>query len=131
VFPFWSAADGTLTGQLPGLPQTELTGSNPRGFAGFACNATDTCAVRMSEFTLPPGPDWQTSFVRLYKTDGTELARLPMDPAAASGQGSMTISPDGRFIAIADDWGSQGGAKVFSTEDGAIVASRTFSTQTF
>jgi DNA-binding beta-propeller fold protein YncE len=130
-FAFFSSADGTLTGELPGLPQTTLTGSNPRGFAGFACNATDTCAVRMSEFTLPPGPNWQTSFVRLYKTDGTELQRLPMDPAGASSQGSMTISPDGKFVAIADDWGTQGGAKVFSTDDGTIVAAHTFPTETF
>ena len=129
-YPFWSSADGTLTRQLPGVPRTTNVGSNPRGFAGFACNATDTCAFRMAEFTLvPTDPDWQTSFVRLYKTDGTELGRLPMVPDAASSNGSMAISPDGKFITIADDF--HGGAKVFSVDDGTIVASRTFPTETF
>lgn len=130
IYPLWSATDGTETARIPSAPRTILTGSNPHGWAGFACNATDTCAVRLSAFNPA-----QSSFVQLYKTDGTMLQRLPLEsmvgePGAASAQGSMAISPDGKFIAIAADPGAPGGVTVFNLEDGSTQG-LTIVTQTF
>jgi hypothetical protein len=140
VTSFWSAADGTLAAQLPPVPLTMDFPGNAALAESFVCNATDLCAERLVEYT-PPTPNDLGSFVirpaptglyvRLYRTDGTELQRLLIKPGGASANGSMAISPDGQFIAIADDPVSAGGVKLFSVADGTIVGSQSFPTDTF
>jgi hypothetical protein len=126
AFMSWSTYEGVQTGKVSSPPNTFLVGSNPHGGAGFACNATDTCAIRMSQFN---DSNQQLMFERIYKTDGTVLLDHPMGDK--DGQGSMAISPDGQFITIADTPGLQGGVSVYNIMDGSLVGTRDFRTQTF
>jgi hypothetical protein len=114
---FWSTADGTSEGELPPEPNTSYGGGNPHGWAGFACNATDTCALRVSEFHWAPQP--QSNYVRIFKTDGTTLQTVPTTDINT--QGSMAISPDGTLITIANSVGEPAGVKVYRVGDGQAV----------
>jgi hypothetical protein len=124
-YPIWSSADGSMTDELAGLPQTSGTGYGSNGDS-FTCNATGTCAARTSGLTPPQS---QTFYVWIYKTDGTTLQELPTPDTNL--QGSMAISPDGKFITIADNPGSQGGVNVYSIADGSLVGSVAFPIETF
>jgi hypothetical protein len=125
IYPIVSASDGASVGQLPALPHTTFTELINTGFNNFVCNATDTCAARLSDFTSN-----QVFYLRVFKTDGTELQRIPIGPGGASGEAAMAISPDGQFVATAADY-AQGGVKVFSVADGKVVGSRSFPVDTF
>jgi hypothetical protein len=116
---FWSPADGSMTAQLPPLPNTALYGGSPYEGAGFACNATDTCAVRLGE---PSTGLSQINFMLVYRTDGTPLQQLPISNTNATG--SLAISPDGKLIAVAEDLGLPAGVTVYSVDDGTIVEER-------
>jgi hypothetical protein len=43
----------------------------------------------------------------------------------------MAVSPDGKFVTMADNAGEQGGVTVYRVDDGSVVGSRTFPTDTF
>jgi hypothetical protein len=138
AYPSWSSADGSLTGESPPVPLTAMTGSNPHGGAHFACNTTDTCALQLSRFTpIVPRPTngtpWtQTTFIRVYKTDGTTLLELSTDrPGISIDQGSMAIAPNGQTMTIATTLGLPGPATVFSVADGTVIGSREIDTATF
>jgi Tol biopolymer transport system component len=125
VFQFWSSADGTAAMQLPAVPQTSLYGTLPNGYANFTCTAGDTCAVGFNAWN---GLE-QSNFIHVYKTDGTVLRDLATPTGKAIED--MAISPNGKFITIANPYDLDGGATVYSIDDGTVVGSRIFSTDTF
>jgi WD40 repeat protein len=114
LMQYWSSVDGSPTMARFEDPNSFLAGANPRGFAGFACNATDTCAFRLNLNG--------DLFIHVYKTDGTSLLLLPFGgEGQASNMGSMAISPDGKLIAVAATPNTRGGVNVYSIEDGSLV----------
>jgi hypothetical protein len=112
-YPFWSTGDGGLTRTLPAVPGSSFFGLDLTEGSGFVCNATETCAVLISVSN--------SSYVRVFKTDGTQLLEVP--PQDGASQGSMAISPDGQFITIAPVSGLPGAVNVYRIVDGAIVGS--------
>ena len=124
VFPLWSSSDGVLTSQLPGVPHTQVYGSATGGWAAFTCNGKDTCAVGLADLTRQ---DDQSTFVRVYRTDGSALLRVPTGRSIDH----MAISPDGNFVTIAMPVELGGPVTVFRIDDGAVAGSHIFSTDTF
>ena len=122
-FPYWSTADGTPQGRLPYVPDTGIYESTVDGLGAFACDATDTCVIGLRDFSGPNQP----KHLRVYKSDGTVLANLPADGATPS----VAFSPDGQFVATAAEFGTQGGAKVFSVANGKVVGQVSFPIETF
>jgi outer membrane protein assembly factor BamB len=116
VFPFWSSADGAPAMVLPAVPHTQIYGSGPHGFAAFACNATDTCAVGFQTGAL------DSKFVRVYKTDGTKLR----DVLTKQSIDTLAVSPSGAFVTIGHPIYDGSGASVYRVEDGMLMGSRTF-----
>jgi hypothetical protein len=128
-YPLWSSADGSLTARQPPVPNTMFTALFPSVSGTYACNATDTCAAHLDQFSVAAnGSLQQSTFVRVYRTDGSELQRLPPRPSIPN---SMAVSPDGKFVTMADNAGEQGGVTVYRVDDGSVVGSRTFPTDTF
>lgn len=122
-FPYWSTADGTPQARLPYVPDTGIYESTVDGLGAFACDATDTCVTGLRDFSEPNQP----KHLRVYKSDGTVLANLPADGATPS----VAFSPDGQFVATAAEFGTQGGAKVFSVASGKVVGQVSFPIQAF
>ena len=122
-FPYWSTADGTPQARLPYVPDTGIYESTVDGLGAFACDATDTCVTGLRDFSRPNQP----LHLRVYKSDGTVLANLPADGATPS----VAFSPDGQFIATAAEFGTHGGAKVFSVANGKVVGQVSFPIETF
>jgi hypothetical protein len=118
VYPFWSTTDGSLQKVLPAVPETSTYGSSPNGYASFACSPNDVCAVGLVDFSL----DQQRVYVRVYRTDGSELQRL----YAPRPVGSVAVSPDGKLIAVAADPVDFGGVAVFRIDTGEQIGSRIF-----
>jgi hypothetical protein len=125
TYPFWSAADGTLARELPGVPGAWLYAGSPTGGTCFTCNATDTCAAGLRDETQSPSP----KYVRVFQPDGTVLQILQTEGEGATA--SIAISPDGNFLTTAAEPWVNRGATVFSIADGSVVGARAFPTETF
>lgn len=122
-FPYWSTADGTPQARLPYLPDTGIYESTVDGMGAFACDGVDTCVVGLRDFSRPDQP----KHLRVYRSDGTLVAKLPADGATPS----VAFSPDGQFIATAAEFDTGGGARVFSVATGTVVGQVSFPLQTF
>jgi hypothetical protein len=127
TYPVWSAADGTLVRELPGVPQTWLYAGSPTGSNAFTCIATDTCAVGLRDYSRPNEP--QPKYVRVFQPDGTVLQTVQTEWQGATP--SIAISPDGNFLATAAEPSVNRGAAVFAIAGGSFVGARTFPTDTF
>lgn len=124
ILPFWSVSDGTLTTQLATAPRTHLYGVFAVGGAGFACNATDTCAAGLRDYSRVDLP--QPKYAHIYRPDGTVLMTVP-----SQGASPLAISSDGQFLAMVAEPGDRGGATVFRVADGTVAAVKVFPVDTF
>jgi WD40 repeat protein len=120
-FMFWRFIDGQLAAQVAGPPN-----AGPAwGFLGrpvFTCSATDdVCAAQLTPLVDKPSGTW----THIFRKDGTVVATLPFD---SDWVGSIALSPDGQYLAVAilhysyaDDV-----VAVYRIADGALVGSHGF-----
>jgi len=107
-YAIWSAADGTLLGQLPAFPGTGAVADRSRG-GGLVCTAAGggLCGVAANNGDQP--------LLLVFRLDGTLVQSIP---GYVEG---FSFSPDGQMVAIAG-----GSARVYRLDDGTLVGSRSY-----
>ncbi|HVX97959.1 MAG TPA: hypothetical protein VHK47_23795 [Polyangia bacterium] len=116
---FISTDDGRTVRSFPLTPNTTVYGrSLPLGEPAFRCSAAaGLCALGVDAWdpvTMLAGD----AIVQIWRMDGTLAQSIP-----DVGLDDVSISPDGRFIAISTD----GDVRVHRISDGARVATRHYS----
>jgi len=108
-FALWSAADGTLVGELPPFPGTGAVGDRVTG-GGLGCTAAGggLCGVKAS--------DGDQQLLLVFRLDGTLVRTFPGDSISG-----FAFSPDGALVAVAG-----GSARVYRMDDGQLLHEQSY-----